>query len=531
MPKRKRRGTQRRPAQPGYMGFTAAVTSAAALFILLVTITYVRRQLAAHRSVRIPTELIGIELGLLVFSFGAVVTWAVLRYRSRAKKQLRQRGVPFPDQGGRTAAGVRRWHGLTAFRHRDFRYLWTATLVSNAGSWMQKVATAWLIYKMTGSEAWLGADAFASGMPTVVFLPWGGVLADRVERRTLLIFTNALYAVLALLLACLAGLGLLRVWHILTVSAAGGVLQAAMVPASASLLPSLVGEEDVPNAVALNSVQFNLSRVLGPAVGGATLIYLGAPWSFAFNAASFLILVLAFAFIKRVPPVKAVANSMGRSLAEGLAFVRGRRDLTVLLIFIALIAFLGAPCVSMLPALVKAVFCRDAVGYSTLLAAFGVGAVIAASIIAAFQSPLSDARITIVGLAVLGMSQISVALGGPFWLAIVLIAIAGLAFVGTMIRVGTAILVSTPDDFRGRVTSLQQICFRAAQPIGALLAGLLASRLGVRSAFWAFGGLLLLAVAVLLVVGLPSLRAIGREVNQRGDGPMPAHAALPRRHS
>src|SRR5262245_42850636 len=144
--------------------------------------------------------------------------------------------------------------GLSALRHSQFRLLWLGTFVSNIGSWAQKVATAWLIYHITGSEAWLGIDAFASSIPTVLLLPWGGVVSDRVNRRSLLICTNVLSAGLAFVLALLVLSDRLQVWHIIVVSAVSGVVQALVVPASTAILPSLVGETDTANAIALNSL-------------------------------------------------------------------------------------------------------------------------------------------------------------------------------------------------------------------------------------------------------------------------------------
>src|SRR5436190_19577951 len=195
-------------------------------------------------------------------------------------------------------------HSLSALRHREFRLLWIGTFASNIGSWAQKVATAWLIYHITNSEAWLGIDAFASGIPTVLLLPWGGVVSDRVNRGNLLIWTNVVSAGLAFTLAALVYNDSLKVWYIVVVSALSGVVQALMVPASTSILPSLVGEKDTANAIALNSLQFNVSRIIGPAIGGATLIYLGASYSFALNGLSFLVMLVALVLITTVPAGK-----------------------------------------------------------------------------------------------------------------------------------------------------------------------------------------------------------------------------------
>src|SRR6478609_7849433 len=209
----------------------------------------------------------------------------------------------------------------SALQHRDFRLLWLGTFASNVGSWAQKVATAWLIYRLTNSEAWLGIDAFASGIPTVLLLPWGGVISDRVNRRNLLIWTNVASAGLAFALAALVFSDILQVWHIVAMSALSGIVQALMVPASASILPSLVGEKDTANAVALNSLQFNVSRVIGPAIGGATLIYLGASYSFALNGLSFLAMVVALLFITTVSATKPIREPVRDNFRGGLQFV------------------------------------------------------------------------------------------------------------------------------------------------------------------------------------------------------------------
>jgi predicted MFS family arabinose efflux permease len=335
-----------------------------------------------------------------------------------------------------------------------------------------------------------------------------------VDRRKLLIWTNALSAFLALMLAALRAFDLLHVWHIVAVSAASGVIQAIMSPASTSLLPAVVGEADVPNAIALNSLQFNLSRVVGPAFGGIALVYLGAAWSFALNALSFLVLAAALARIGKLPTVPANAEPVSRSIMNGLRFVRERSDVRAMLLLVILTAMLGAPVVSMLPALVKSAMELEAASYSVLLSCFGAGAVIAAMVSALHSRSGPLPWLAYPSLCILGLCQIGVAFDSKFaWVAI-LVGVAGFAFVGTMIRLGTALLLVTPDEFRGRVTSLQQMSFRFAQPVGALAVGVIASIFGIRIAFWAFGGLLLGSVALLLAIGFPSLRQIARPLTK-----------------
>jgi predicted MFS family arabinose efflux permease len=380
--------------------------------------------------------------------------------------------------------------GFVALRHRDFFLLWGATFISNAGSWMQKVTTSWLIYQMTGSKTWLGIDAFASGFTTVILLPVGGVIADKFDRRRLLIWTNSICAILALALAAFAGLRVLHVWHIITASALSGVVQAALVPASTSLLPALVGEDDVPNAIALNSFQFNLSRAIGPIIAGVTLIHFGSAWSFGFNALSFLVLAAAFLIIRTVPPVPPSKLPFGSSLLEGMRFVRARRDLIILLLLVAATALFGAPVVSLLPALTSDVLHRSAQSYSFLLSCFGIGAILAAIAAGLIGERLAQPIVIMAAVTCVGVCEIFLAFS--HWsLAVLIVGIAGMAFVGVMIQLGTTILQTTDDAYRGRVTSLQQVCFRAGQPLGAVVAGIIGQHWGIQMSFWTFGAALI----------------------------------------
>jgi predicted MFS family arabinose efflux permease len=387
-------------------------------------------------------------------------------------------------------------HGLSALRHREFRLLWFGTFASNVGSWAQKVATAWLIYHITNSEAWLGIDAFASGIPTVLLLPWGGVISDRVNRRNLLIWTNVASAGLAFTLATLVFSDSLQVWHIVTVSALSGIVQALMVPASTSILPSLVGEKDTANAIALNSLQFNVSRVIGPAIGGATLIYFGASYSFALNGLSFLVMVVALVLITTVAAAKPTSESVRDNFRGGLQFVKEAGNIRTLLFLVMLAAFLGAPMISMMPALTKSVLHRDASIYSLLLSSFGVGAVVAAGFVA-LQSRSSPKPCRAVPyLSIYGACLIAVAFQLPIPIVVFLVALSGFAFISTMIRLGTAIIQSSPDQYRGRVTSLQSLGFRLGQPMGSLIAGFVAHEFGVQIAFWTFGAVMIAAVFI-----------------------------------
>ena len=360
----------------------------------------------------------------------------------------------------------------------------------------EKVATAWLVYHITNSEAWLGIEAFASGIPTVLLLPWGGVVSDRVNRRNLLIWTNVASTALAFALAALEFSDLLRVWHIVAVSALSGIVQALMVPASTSILPSLVGEKDTANAIALNSLQFNVSRVIGPAIGGTTLIYLGASYSFALNGLSFLVMVVALVFITKVSAAKPTTESVRDNFRGGLQFVNENGNIGTLLFLVILAAFLGAPMISMMPALTKSVLHRDASTYSLLLSSFGVGAVVAAGFVALRSRSSPKPCRAVPYLSIYGVCLIGVAFQLPVPIVVLLVGLSGFAFISTMIRLGTAIIQSSPDQYRGRVTSLQSLGFRLGQPLGSLVAGFVAHEFGVQIAFWTFGAIMIAGVFI-----------------------------------
>src|SRR3954447_3118217 len=384
----------------------------------------------------------------------------------------------------------------SALQHREFRFLWFGTFASNVGSWAQKVTTAWLIYHITNSAAWLGIDAFAAGIPTVLLLPWGGVVSDRVNRRNLLIYTNIASAGLAFALAALVFSDRLQVWHIVVVSALSGIVQALMVPATTSLLPSLVGEKDTANAITLNSLQFNVSRVIGPAIGGATLIYLGASYSFALNGLSFLVMVVALVLITTVPAAKPTNESVQDNFRGGLEFVKEAGNIRTLLFLVMLAAFFGAPMISMMPALTKSVLRRDALTYSLLLSSFGAGAVVAAGFVALRSRSGPKPCRAVPYLTIYGACLIAVAFEWSIAVVVFLVGLSGFAFISTMIRLGTAIIQSSPDEYRGRITSLQSLGFRLGQPLGSLVAGLVAHEFGVQIAFWAFGAIMIAAVFI-----------------------------------
>lgn len=386
-----------------------------------------------------------------------------------------------------------RWPApLQALEHGTFRWLWLATFVSNSGSWMQRVATDWLVYTLAKSEAWLGFDAAMAALPTFLVLPISGVVADRFDRRVVIVVANILNAGLAAILAAIWWSGNLAAWHLLTGSFLAALVTSFAAPATQALIPAAAGEDHIPNAVALNSFQYNVARAIGPAIGGLALAFAGAGWCFVLNSLSYLGLIVAVLAIPKSPERDHRNASALESVREGIRFVRHRSNVQRSILLVILLAFGAAPMVTLLPAIAKGPLNQNASGYSMLLASFGVGAAVAGALLAFLRSPRSVQWV--IGATVLcAICHLALALTDKLAVSVAITAIAGGAFVGAMIELGTELISKTPDELRGRISAVQQLGFRTAQPLGGIVSALVAQYAGISTAFIAFG--------IFLVVG------------------------------
>ncbi len=392
-------------------------------------------------------------------------------------------------------------HAFTALSYPSFRLVWGGALLSNIGSWMQNIARDWLVYELSGrQEFWLGLNGFAEGVVLIVALPVGGVLADRLDRKTLLIIANLYQAILAASLAVLAASGRLEAWHIVALTAANGLGDALRIPAAQSMMPMLVDRRDLPNAVALGSLQFNISRVIGPMLGGITLKMLGPAWSFGINSASFFASIAALSLIPALPRRKPSGQSALRSLRQAASYVRGRPDLTMMLLMVVTGGLLAAPMMKLLPAYAKHALDGGEATFSAMLSWFGGGAMLGAVLMAARSGRGPTPWRALPMLIGLGAAQIALGFATSRYVAFPLASLMGLLFVGLMVRLNTALLHSSRDELRGRVASFQMLAFRGGVPAGAFLAGILAQATNVRWAFWTFGAGLILAAMVVIAL-------------------------------
>lgn len=358
-----------------------------------------------------------------------------------------------------------------AFEYRDFRLMWLGACTSSIGTWMQKLAQSWLVLELSKSSFLLGLDSFLGEVPILLFSLVGGVVADRRDRRHLLIASQIIQMSSAFLLAALLALNKVQVWHILSLSFCSGLAQAFGGPAYQALIPRLVKPEDLPNAIALNSIQFNLARVIGPVVGGIAMAQLGAAWCFSLNGVSFIAVILSLFFLNEryVPAEKH--QSMLESMKEGFSFVR-RQEAMVSLIFLAFcMTMLGFPIVVFLPVFAKDVLHEGANTYSLLLSTSGAGSVAGALLVAAVGHIRQKGLLTLVMLVLFGFMMAGFALSKTLWLSCVFLFLGGAALISCFAMITSLVQLITSDEMRGRVMSVFNVAFRGGMPIGSLAIG------------------------------------------------------------
>ncbi len=384
---------------------------------------------------------------------------------------------------------------FSPLRHRDFRLLWSGSLVSSVGTWMQKVAQGWLVLTLTGSPFWLGVDAFLGDAPFLAFSLFGGVLADRAERRRILLVSQLVQMSCALSLMALLLAGRVTLGSILALSFVAGLAQTFGAPAFQALFPTLVPAEEIPKAIALNSIQFNLARVVGPAIAGLAFDRLGAAGCMGLNGLSFLAVVVALSAMPRQPAAGGGEASVLDGLKEGLAVVWTRPALRGLVALAFLGSLCSIPLVTFLPVFAKEVFRGGAGRYSALLAAFGCGAVLGGLVVAATASRMRRrGLIGALGLLSYGVLTAAFGLSRSPVLSFAFLVAAGACLMVVFSSFMTLVQTSVGDALRGRVVSIYGLAFRGGMPLGNLAAGAAAAVAGAPA-------VLVACVLALVVVG------------------------------
>ncbi len=347
------------------------------------------------------------------------------------------------------------------------------------GTWMQNTAQGYLVYAITGSPAYLGYVGFISGIPSWLFMLYGGLVADRVARRTLMIITQTTMMVLAFILAGLVFTDMVRPWHILVLAFLLGIANAFDVPARQSFVAELVAREDMTNAIAFNGTMFNTGAIIGPAIGGVIYALTGPAWCFTINGISFIAVIVAL-FMMRIQPMAVPVNrpSALAAISEGFRYVRGERLVLTLTSSVLFFTGFGFSLMTLLPAWAVNVLGGDVTTNGALLASRGVGAVIGGLAIAVFASQGLRGKMWAFGSLLLPIAMFGFAYARWLPLSLMVLGVMGFALIVIMNNSNAMVQSRVPDELRGRVMALYSLMFMGGGPVGSLLIGMLADRAG-----------------------------------------------------
>ena len=376
-----------------------------------------------------------------------------------------------------------------ALRNPNFRLFWSGNFLSNIGTWMQNVAQGWLVLLLTNSAFWLGVVGFAGSIPFLIFTLFGGVIADRVDKRRLLLVTQTVMMMLAFLLAALAWFKVITVWEVAAIAFMNGVAMSMNAPSYQAMVPRLVKREDLTNAIALNSAQFNMSRILGPTLGGYAMAIFGVAGNFFLNGVSFLAVLWALTHIKYPDEIPARHESMWDSLRGGFAYLHENKQMLVLIWMTVAASLFGIPFLTFIPYFAKVQLNAGESGLGWLLAASGFGAVLGAMTVAIAGMIRHRGRVlTLAGLvfflAIIGFSE-----SHSFALSECLAFVEGYCGITMISCFNVSIQHLSSDEMRGRVMSIYATSFLGLPPLGALLAGELSRHIPTGHALAMMAGL------------------------------------------
>ncbi len=378
---------------------------------------------------------------------------------------------------------------FSALKHPSYRRFFSGQAVSILGSWLQQIALSWLVYRTTGSALLLGVVAFANQAPILFIAPFSGLLADRFDRRKLLIATQSFAALQALLLAVLTLGGWIESWHIVLLALVYGVAMGLDTPVRHSLFVHLLNDRaDLPNAIALNSFLMNSGRLVGPSIAGVALIFVDEGVCFLLNALSYLAM-LWVAWTLTPPPAKtqAAITSWLESLKEGFAYAWRTREIRLLLAMVASIGFFGSSYLVLMPVFAKDVFAGGSETLGFLVGCAGFGAVIGTGYLAACGDPRQLSRRLACSSFIAGVALLGVGLSPSLWIAYPVMVFLGFGIIVTAASVNILLQSKVDDDKRGRVVSFYAMAFMGIMPFGSLTAGSLANQIGAPATAVTFG--------------------------------------------
>lgn len=413
-------------------------------------------------------------------------------------------GAPGSKRGPRIATRLTLSALSRSFRHRNFRLFFSGQFISLIGTWMQSVAVSWLVYQLTGSSLALGLVGFVTHLPVFLLGLFGGYLADRWNKRRILVITQVAAMGQALVLAALTLSGAANVWLVAGLAMVLGTINAVDMPTRQAFVVEMVGKEDLHNAIALNSSMFNSARIIGPALAGILVAAIGEGWCFFCNAVSYLA-VIASLLRMRLPPVAQSEDRspLGSHLAEGLVHAWRDRSMRSILAGLVTVNLFASSFMVLMPIMADAVLGQGARGLGFILAATGGGSVVAALLLAVRRGSRGLDRLRVLSGIGTGLSLVLFALSRTYWISLSLAPLVGFCLIFFFAASNTLLQLRSPDALRGRIMALYAITLVGMAPFGSLLAGGLASLLGVPSTIILSGGICLVGIG-LLAVALPA---------------------------
>ncbi len=398
-----------------------------------------------------------------------------------------------------------------ALKHKNFRYFFAGQFVSLTGTWMQSVAQSWLVYRLTGSVVLLGLIGFASQIPVFFLAPVGGAFADRYNRQRILIITQTTAMIVAFILAILTLTETIKVWHLFVIAACFGLTNAFDIPTRQAFAVDMVGKEDLLNAIALNSSMFNGARIVGPAMAGILVALVGEGWCFLLNAFSYVAVLAGLLMMTINPVIRPRIGSTVSNIIDGFGFVAKTVPIRSLLLLLGLISLMAMPYAVLMPVFADQILGGDSSTLGYLMGASGAGALIAALILASRKSVFGLGRWVAFASAGLGVSLILFSFSKTFWLSALFLLPVGFSMMTQMAASNTLVQAMVPDELRGRVMSVYSMMFMGIAPLGALLAGSLASYIGAPNTV-ALGGFICILGSIVFGWHLPSLTKEGQKM-------------------
>jgi len=385
-----------------------------------------------------------------------------------------------------------------ALRHRDFRLFWTGNFLSNIGTWMQNIAQGWLVLQLTNSAFWLGMVGFCASIPILLFALIGGVIADHVNKRKLLMVTQSAMMIFAFIMAALAyikvnGRPLIKVEEIVFLALGTGIAMSLNTPAYQALVPQLVPRKDLTNAIALNSAQFNMSRVLGPTLGGFAMALFGVAGNFFLNGLSFLAVLIALTRIRYTEPASPQEGHLWEKLKQGFAYVYRHPSMSSLVLLVAIGSLLAIPYLTFVPYFARDVLGSDEPGLGVLMACSGAGAFLGAITIASVMRIRRRGLFVVRALAGFYAAIIAFTFSRNFYLSGFLLTVAGYCMIISVATINSLLQHLSEDHMRGRAMSIYSTAFLGLPPIGCLIAGSMAHVVGAPLAIAGMSALALLA--------------------------------------